>query len=443
MAGDDTSVELTLAEHVANVGAVHLPLAASDAFDRLMFDFVCVMLAGYFDAGAKRISDVLAAASGRGKSSLIGRRVGVPAPAAAFGHGVLAHWFDWDDTHDESHVHGGAVIFPALIALVETQGASGRACTPGEFVAAAVAGYDVACRVGGYLKTHGPRGWMPTGSGATVCAAAAGARLLGLDSRGIVSAMGIAAANAGLSRQALADRTDGKGILAGIAAKTAVEAAMLAQAGVQGAPHFLTGIYGLQALHGASRGNPSEMLRGLGTNFSITEVGIKPYPCCRSTHAVLEAALSLRRARPDLADHVASVRAAVPAGVYERCGSPFIIGGNPRLAAQFSIPYTLALALRKGAPTLADFSSEAVIDNARAHAGLIGAIVVESETAPGADVMAPVTVQFSAAGEVFERRVVRVPGAPDALWPAKRRRRSSSPLPASISKQQSGKRSLI
>ena len=98
---------------------------------------------------------------------------------------------------------------------------------------------------------------ISTSSGATCCGASdpsptswAGCACL--------SAMGIAAAGVGLSRQALADRVNGKNILAGLAAKDAVEAALLARQGVAGAPNFLTGIYGLNALYGG--GSPPATL---------------------------------------------------------------------------------------------------------------------------------------------------------------------------------------
>ena len=103
---------------------------------------------------------------------------------------------------------------------------------------------------------------MPTGSGGAVGAAAGAARLLGLDGPGVQSAMGIAAAGSGLSRQALADLVNGKNILAGVAAKIGVESALLARAGVSGAPNFLTGDYGLQALYADGQGEAAEVLRG-------------------------------------------------------------------------------------------------------------------------------------------------------------------------------------
>jgi 2-methylcitrate dehydratase PrpD len=405
-----SNVEQILAAHVAHLEPRRCPQQAIAAFECLLADFVIVLIAGHFSPEARSIVRTYACAFGNGPSTLVGEVRGVPAPVAAFGHGLLAHWFDWDDTHDESHVHGGAVIFSALLAVSDVCNAAGNPVATATFAGSCIAAYDVACRLGGFLKDLGPRGWMPTGSGATIAAAAACARLLGLGHQGIQSAMGIAAANAGLSRQALADRTNSKGALAGIAAKTAVEAALLAQAGINGAPRFLTGVYGLQILHGAEYGNLSSILSGLGDFFSVTEVGIKPYPCCRSTHAAIAAALEFRRKNPHQADRVRKVRAVVPRGVYERCGARFRLGDDPRLSAQFSIPFTMALALRSGTLSLEDFKADVVVEKSRHHAELIANIEVEPDNGPSSDLLTPVLATFEFGEQKALVRVDHVPG---------------------------------
>jgi len=413
MAADSSGIELALARHVARLDGPALPRSVGVAFDRLISDFIAVVVAGYGDPDARKAALTFVALGGREDCSVIGSAVGHPAPAAAFAHGAFAHWFDWDDTHDSSHVHGGAVILPCIIALFEAQAKAGRSPQPTDFFAATVAAYDVACRLGGFLKNHSHRGWMPTGSGATIAAAAAGARILGLSEQEILSAMGIAAANAGLSRQALADRTNGKGILAGIAAKTAVDAVMLAQQGIVGAPHFVTGVYGLHALQAADRGNAADIVDGLGSRFSIGEVSIKPYPCCRSTHAVLDIVLSMRESDHSLVDRIKALDIIVPRGCYERCGAPFSPGDNPRLAAQFSLAYTAAVALHSGAPSLADFATANVLRNERELGRLISAISTTADDSVEGDLMTPATVRVTSDGWVTERTTTVVKGAPD------------------------------
>jgi 2-methylcitrate dehydratase PrpD len=202
--------------------------------------------------------------------------------------------------------------------------------------------------------------------------------------------------------------------LAGIAAKTAVDAALLAQAGVAGAPRFLTGAYGLQSLHGAELGDAARTVVSLGDDFSITKVGIKPYPCCRSTHAAIAAALKLRRTDPQFAKRVLRVHAIVPKGVYKRCGTPFALGDEPRLSAQFSIPFTMALALRCGPPTLRDFAPAAVVEASSRDAELIRHIEVEADRGGSSDLLTPVAATFDTDEHKISVRVDHVPGGPEA-----------------------------
>lgn len=416
LGGEDMSVEAQLAEYVAALRYEDIDAATRAGFGRMLLDTAAVAIAGYREPSCRPVASALCAWDQEGVASVVGSGRRVSPPAAAFANGVYAHWCEWDDSHDLSHVHASAVIYPALLAAFEASGQPGAAGDGEEFVAAAVAAFDVACRVGKLIKPYAHRGWMPTGTGGAVGAAAGAARLLGLDAAGIRSAMGIAAAGSGLSRQALADLVNGKNILAGVAAKIGVESALLAQAGVSGAPNFITGAYGLQALYAGGQGDAMEVLKGLGADFSINEVSVKPYPCCRSAHPALDLVFDVLKEEPRVATDVEAVRFEVPGGVYERVGRPFEAGDNPRMAALFSVPYTAAVALRKGAVAPDDFASQAVREAPRDVADLIGNIAVEAVPVPDedSDPIVPIKAIFhlSDGGEI-ERTATTVKGAPD------------------------------
>ena len=409
-------MESILARYVATLQPHAIPASVKSALGRLWLDTVSVALAGCLDPQCRRSARTLAEWSGSGPCSVIGETGRVPPASAAFANGVFTHWYDWDDTHDDSHVHASAVIFPALIAALECSARGNGRASAGEFVAASVAAFDVACRVGGFLKKLSHRGWMPTGSGGTIGAAAGAARLMGLDENGILSAMGIAASGVGLSRQALADRVNGKNILAGLAAKNAVEAALLASGGVAGAPNFLTGIYGLAALYGSSTAELADLSAGLGRRFAVCEVSTKPYPSCRSTHGALDLVFDLLAQAPQAAAGIKAAELEVPQGVFERCGKPFAPGDNPRISAQFSLPFTVSLALRKGQVTPSDFESGRVLSFFAECADLIRAVAVRATpSAAGAeDVQLPVIARFVMSdGSIVEKVATRMKGSPD------------------------------
>ena len=410
------SVEAQLAQYVVSLRYGEIDAATRTSFGRMLLDTVAVAVAGYREASCRPVAGALCAWDQDGVASVVGSERRVSPSAAAFANGVYAHWCEWDDSHDPSHVHASAVIFPALLAAFEASGPAGDAVDGGEFLAATIAAFDVACRVGKLLKPYTHRGWMPTGSGGAIGAAAGAARLLGLEASGVQSAMGIAAAGSGLSRQALADLVNGKNILAGVAAKIGVESALLARAGVSGAPNFLTGDYGLQALYADGRGDAVEVLGGLATQFSINEVSVKPYPCCRSAHPPLDIVFDVLNEQPDVAGDVASILFEVPRGVYERVGRPFEAGNNPRMAALFSVPYTAAIALRKGAVAPDDFDPEFVSGIPGDIASLIGKITVAPVSVPdeAADPIVPITASFRLSdGSRIDRTAHTVKGAPD------------------------------
>jgi 2-methylcitrate dehydratase PrpD len=410
------SVESQVAVYVSTLRYADIDDATRAAFGRMLLDTLAVSIAGFRDPTCRSVAGVLSEWNQDGTASVVGSQERASPPAAAFANGVYAHWCEWDDSHDPSHVHASAVIFPALLAALEASGQSQIALRGEEFMVATIAAFDVSCRVGKLLKPFIHRGWMPTGTGGAVGAAAGAARILGLDASGIQSAMGIAAAGSGLSRQALADLVNAKNILAGVAAKIGVESALLARAGVSGAPNFITGDYGLQALYAEGRGDAMQLLDGLGQDFSISEVSVKPYPCCRSAHPALDIVFDLLRDQPSIVNEIVSLKIEVPHGVYERVGRPFEVDDNPRMAALFSVPYSVAIALRKGVVAPEDFNSQFVREFFCDFKELIGKIVVEAVPVPNesADPIIPTRAVFTLSdGEEIERTAITVKGAPD------------------------------
>lgn len=364
--------EELLARHVAGLQWSDIPEAAREAVSTLLIDTSGVILAGLKSQECRNLLERHVQWGGAEESSVAGSEKRLPAPAAAFLGGVLAHWWEWDDTHDDSAVHASAVIFPTLLAVAEAENLDVGAKAGREFVVAAVAAFDVACQVGAALVPHYYHGGvMATGVPGQIGAAAAAARLLGLDEDGIMSAMGIAAQQSGLSRQPLADRVNGKNVLCGITAGQAVSSAYSAQAGIKGSANFLNGVYGLNILFAEGAADLDKGLSELGERFSVVETSIKPYPSCRSTHPGLDLTFDMMAEDPELPRRVESIEVTSSQIVYDLCGRPFVPGDDPRVAAQFSIAYTLSVALNRGRIGLSDFdpgqvtSDTAVLDLAR------------------------------------------------------------------------------
>jgi 2-methylcitrate dehydratase PrpD len=405
------TVERRLAEHVARLCYNDLSDAARDATDRLFLDTLAAMLSGVGNGECRGIVGKLVGDEQGGHCTVAGRAEGVSAAMAALANGIFAHWCEWDDVHDAAGIHGSAVIFPVLLAAAEESGLGpdvGR-----EFVTAVVAAYDVAARIGLVMNAHSFHGWMTTGAAATIGAAGAAARLMGLDQAGILSAMGIAATGGGLSRQSLADRTSGKNALCGMAARNAMDAAWMAAAGITGAPNFFAGVYGISALHAGGKADIAPLLDDFGERFLITDAGVKAYPSCRSTHPSIDLMLDFLAERPDIGALVEKVAFTVPDLPFALCGRSFMPGDNPRVSAQFSIPFTAALALTRGAVAPRDFLPEKVLAFAIEQSTLIRAITVEAANPPiGAQKTVPARTRVTLrTGEVLDRVTDSIKGS--------------------------------
>src|SRR5690606_570811 len=163
-------------------------------------------------------------------------------PWAALVNGTAAHALDFDDNFDPAKAHATAVLAPAILALAEQEDASGAACLD-----AYIAGLQILGRVGqGLNPYHRNRGWHATATVGAVGAAAACARLLGLDARQAAYALSISTSmSAGFMSQF---GTMTKPIHAGLAAKAGVIAASVAKNGIDAGMGTLDGRTGMQRL---------------------------------------------------------------------------------------------------------------------------------------------------------------------------------------------------
>lgn len=382
MKSGDESIESQLALHLVTLRYEDISDAAITATESLLLDTVAAMVASLRSSECIGLRDRWAEEEGGlGECSLIGNEHKVSAGSAAFLNGVFAHWYEWDDVHIPSILHASAVLFPVLLAAAESRALSGEKVSGQEFISTCVATFDVAARISECIVPKMHNGWMPTGN-AVIGAAGGAARLLGLGADGVHSAMGIAAATMGVSRQPIKDKVNGKNVLCGIVAQSAMHAAYLAKQGISGSRGFLFGPFGAATLFADGSGSEEAALSGLRDHFSITESSVKLYPCCQSTHGCIDAALDLHSKEQDLVNKIENIELRLPQRNYELVGGQFQLGENPRVAAQFSVAFTVALALHRGAVRIDDFS-DASVKNAREVINLTERTQISINDEPG------------------------------------------------------------
>ncbi len=305
---------------------------------------------------------------GDGPCTVIGGDVRLAAPWAALTGGTAAHALDFDDNFDPAKAHASAVLVPAILALAEQEGSSGRACLD-----AFIAGLQIMGRVGqGVNPAHRNRGWHATATVGATGAAAACARLLRLPARESAHALSIATSMAGGFMSQFG--TSVKPVHAGLAAKAGVMAASLSREGIDAGLHTLDGPTGMNRLMVGPdleelRANLAHIEHGQTLRFETQSVGepllilssglkVKRFPNCGSAHRAMDGLLALIERHGFGAEDIVEVRVSAPASHLAN-----LMYEDPRNAAQakFSLEYALATIALRGRCALADFEEEAVM----------------------------------------------------------------------------------
>ena len=181
-----------LARKSATLEYEDLPPEAHELARQCILDYFGVAVAGAGDELVEVLLDELSEAGGAPQASVIGHQTRLPALSAALVNGAAGHALDYDDVNMAMPGHPSVAILPGLLALAELRRSSGR-----EVITAFVAGYETACRVGAALQPgHYNLGFHSTGTVGAFGAAAACARLLGLDAEATALALGIAGTQA-------------------------------------------------------------------------------------------------------------------------------------------------------------------------------------------------------------------------------------------------------
>ena len=335
-------LEEQLTRHVARVQFENLPEETIAYAKLLIMDSLGVTFPGSRAPGCPEVAALARAWSGGKGATLLVHGEKTTPPLAALANSMMMHALDFDDTLDASALHTFVSVLPAALATAESAGeVDGK-----QFLTALVLGVDVVCRLS--LGIRRPLSWIRTATCGCFGAAAACARLLNLSHEGLANAMGIVYSQCSGNAQGLIEGRLVKRMQPGFAAQAGLTSAFLAEAGITGSRRFLEGPYGFYPLYERGEYDPEKVLAGLGNHYTIQDLSVKPYPCCRMTHASIDGALELRdRVAGDL-EGIKDIEVVTSRMVQEMVGKPFVIGTDPQVDAQFSIPYTVSVALGKG-----------------------------------------------------------------------------------------------
>lgn len=351
-----------LAEFCCDSTYERLPADVRKKANEMVFDHFGVALYGSTLASGRIGIEYARSLGGVAESSVLGAHLKVPAPTAALSNGISVHSPELDDTEHLGSIHPGASVIPAALATGEKVHSEGR-----QFIAAVVAGYDVAIRLAvaaqGKTMSHYNRGFHPTATCGTFAATATSGILLGLNVNQMKNAFGIAGSAAAGLLEFLEDGTWSKRFGAGRAASDGVMAALLAKLGFTGPGTVLEGGRGF--LRGYSDDvNPSAITDGLGREFTIMRTGIKPHSCCRYIQAPLDALFEILRKNLVVVEDIDSVEVRIVKTGLKLLEEPREVKYNPKTVvdAQFSIPYGIATGIVNVRAFIDQYTDSAIKD---------------------------------------------------------------------------------
>jgi 2-methylcitrate dehydratase PrpD len=323
-----------------------------------------------------------------GGATVIGGNRKVAPRFAAFANGVGIHADDYDDTQlavakDRVYgllTHPTAPALPAALAVAELVGASGP-----DLMLAYHLGVEVECKIAEAIAPrHYQTGFHATATCGPFAAAAASAKLMGLDVEATQRALSIAGSQSAGLRENFGTMT--KPFHAGRAAESGVAAAQFASYGWTATGRILEAPRGFFAAAGG--GYDLDAIYGkLGAPWTFLDPGvsIKPHPSGSLTHPGMTEMLRLIRENDIRPEDVRHVRVGTNSNMPNA-----LIHRRPKdeLQAKFSMEFCMAILLLDRRAGLNEFTDAAVErDDVKAMIEKIDFVVDEEAEAAGYHLM--------------------------------------------------------
>ena len=240
-----------------------------------------------------------------GRCRILGRPgIALSPHSAAVVNGFQIHCLEWDALHEPSVVIALCVSTAAILSEADCQDFS-----LDEILLALTIGVETAVFFGAAAKTE-PRFFRPSTAGLMGAAMAIG-RLRGFDRNQLTDLLGCAYSQVSGTMQAHWEGSDILPLQVGIAARAALTAADLVEAGVSGPHDVVDGKFGYFKLIEATDGLGPQF-DAWGKPWKITEVAHKPFPAGRATQSTLTAVRDFKQEHDFTMDDVECLTARVP-----------------------------------------------------------------------------------------------------------------------------------
>lgn len=348
----ELSATAALADYVVASEADDIPADVWAESRRAIHNYLGCALGGSVEPALDVAIDVLAPFSGPKTTNILGRRDQFDALNAALLNGIGSHVHEYDDTLPSNYIHPSVPVASALFAYAGSNKVSGR-----DFLHAFILGFEAEARIGDAVyPAHYEAGWHITSTTGVFGAAAAIGKLLGLDSRQMVWAFGLAATQAAGIREMFGSMA--KSFQPGRSAQNGYTAALLARADFTAGEHALEGPRGFAPVTAAEY-DLSKVTTGLGADFALLRNAYKPYACGLVVHPAIDGCSQLRAKHHIDAGQIAAVRVRVAPLVLDLCNKRDLYR---ELQSKYSIYHAAAIGLVRGKGGIQEFTMAAVND---------------------------------------------------------------------------------
>lgn len=333
-------------------------------------------------------------AGGKKESTLVGFGGRVPCWAAAFVNGSLTHPLDYDDSVDAGPQplhHPTGSTFPAALAVADkVGGVSGK-----DFITGIALGNDLGVRLASSIRGNimADYPFFPVTVFGVCTAAAAAGKLLGLSTGEMINALGLAAHRAaGISAALRSTDSDLRAIRDGFTNREGVISALMASRGIAANKD---GIEQVLQVYYLGRYDPAKLTSELGKRFRGVEAGFKLWPACGQTHGYIRAVLRILNEHDIKPGEVEEIILTGSNSGEALCQPPEDRQHpSSSIAAKFSLPFVVGVALVKRNVGISDFLPE----NLKRLEVLKIAGLVKHRVDPNFGTMLPVRAEIKTTG---------------------------------------------
>ena len=339
----------TLSRFAAELDYASLPPAVREQTGWVLADTLASIVGGSAEPELRALAGRLGTP---GPATLIGLGGTGSADAAALLNGTAGTFLEMDEGNRFSRGHPAVHVIPAALALCEASGASADV-----FMAALLAGYEVGSRFGAASRLR--PSMHPHGTWGTVGAAAACARIAGMDAQGMRETLNISASlTTASSKQTMLEGGLVRNVYAGLSNRNGLLALQLAECGFTGEHDGLSSLLGKII---SEKFDTVGLIDSLGSQWHLMRNYFKLHSCCRYNHGTLDAIdqIAGRGPLPSPAEI-----ARIDVNTYNLAAELKDKAPRNTLAAKFSVPFAVATRLVNHSSALSSFTWDAVRDPA-------------------------------------------------------------------------------